>query len=328
MDLSRSILCALAYFDIFDQPLTSFEIWKYLWNPKFSPSFEQFKNELQNLITTSKIAVQDGFYFLVGREKIILLRKEHWQISKKKLDKTRVLVKFFRHIPYLRGIFVCNRVASSTASVDSDIDLFIIAQAGRLWTVRFLVTLFLKIFGLRPSKKQSRDKFCLSFYVGSDNLSLQDCLLKEKNGWPDIHFIYWLADFLPLYDEACVSTELVEVQLGTNTVSQFIQANKWIKQYLPNLELTSDSSTLLRSSRSPLKFFIETVSKIIRVADFRERVFKAVQLHLMPEPLRRAAQEPNTNVVISDQMLKFHLNDRREKYRDKFLEKLTMLDIV
>lgn len=322
MDIEKTILWTLHYFDIFDQPLTSFEIWKYLWRPHLPPpSFEQFQNELQNLVTASKIAVQDGFYFLVGREKIILLRKEHFKISKKKLDKARFLVKFFKHIPYLRGIFVCNRVAGSMASVDSDIDLFIIVQEGRLWTVRFLTALFLKIFGLRPSKKQSRDKFCLSFYVASDNLTLQNCLLEEKSGWPDVHFIYWLADFLPLYDEVCVSTELVEVHQGTSAIGQFIQANGWIEQYLPNLKLTSDSSILLRSKRSPFKFFIETVSKIIRIADFREKIFKNIQLCLMPKSLRQAAEEPNTNVIISDQILKFHLNDRREEYRNKFIAK-------
>jgi hypothetical protein len=46
-----------------------------------------------------------------------------------------------------------------------------------------------------------------------------------------------------------------------------------------------------------------------------------MQLAKMKMNLHSLQNEADTRVVISDEMLKFHENDRREEYRDKWLEK-------
>ncbi len=313
MNLKMSILWTLAYFDIFDHPLTSFEIWKYLWSPDGSIDFEQVKSELDNLKTQETVGVKDGFYFLANRQDIILKRKISWQISKRKIDRARLMAKIFQYVPYIRGIFICNRVASYMAEAQSDIDLFIIAERERLWTVRFATLFFLKIFGLRPRSQSRRDSFCLCFFISRDDMNLQPYLLPPKDVLPDIHYIYWLSAFLSLYDGGATS--------------DFATVNLWIKKYLPNLELTKNASISF-SSRPKLKEVCEKAGDILSISNFLEKFLKKFQLKIMPQELKQAATPVNTNVVISDQALKLHLNDRRAEYRQRFSEKLQLINLL
>lgn len=322
MELDRSILWTVVYFDIFDYPLTSFEIYKWLYSPNISSNqtaimllrpqqhnFSSIKQELGKLTADKKIEAKDGFYFLPGRANIVWQRKLSFQISKRKIGRAKILAKIFAVLPYLRGIFLCNKVAQDIANEDSDIDLFIITEKNRIWTVRFLTTFLLKILGLRPSPKKTKDTFCLSFYVSQDSLSLEPYLLPASEGLPDIHYIYWLSAFFSLYDGGASK--------------DFAQANNWIKKYLPNLELTAASSFSF-SSRPMFKRAIEKFLDKTRLAPVLENVLKNLQLKLMPQELKQASQEANTNVVISREVLKFHLNDRREEYRQKFATKVVL----
>ena len=83
-ELSKNILANLAYYDVMDYPMTSFEIWKYLTkvqSSKFKVQSEEEKHtlcdiikELENENLKKKIEEYRGFFFLkAGR---ILLSRE------------------------------------------------------------------------------------------------------------------------------------------------------------------------------------------------------------------------------------------------------------
>lgn len=55
-----------------------------------------------------------------------------------------------------------------------------------------------------------------------------------------------------------------------------------------------------------------------------ERLAKRVQMRKFPQRIRNMANL-DSRVVISDDVLKFHVNDRREAYRDRFRERLESL---
>jgi hypothetical protein len=58
-------------------------------------------------------------------------------------------------------------------SENGDIDLFIIAENGRLWTTRLSVYLILKIFGFslrRPGSQTQKDKLCLNMWMEESDM--------------------------------------------------------------------------------------------------------------------------------------------------------------
>src|SRR3989338_8633583 len=55
---------------------------------------------------------------------------------------------------------------------DSDIDLFIVARAGRLFIVRSFSILILHVLGVRLHGKKIKGRFCLSFFIDDTALDL------------------------------------------------------------------------------------------------------------------------------------------------------------
>ena len=170
MDLKQSIIKTLAYFDIFDYPLTKEELFRYLYTEDMQVrDYTGFLDQLEQFNINNK----DGFYFLPGREDNIVERQSKIKLIEKKMKIGYRGIKKLRWIPFLRAVFVCNTVASGSVDENSDIDLFIITNTKRLWLVRFFATVTLKLFGLRTSGRQVKDKICLSFYVAEDSLKYQ-----------------------------------------------------------------------------------------------------------------------------------------------------------
>ena len=193
------------------------------------------------------------------------------------------------HVPFVRAIFLCNTVAMGAASASSDVDLFIVTKQGRLWFTR-------------RSKKQVSNKICLSFYVSADGLDFSD--IKITN---DIYLAYWLHTLRPLYDPHNLQTKLY------NT-------NGWAKQMISDGMRPHIASPRItaKKSKERVKRLVETLWSSL--GDQLESQAKAIQQTKMKLNTMSVQHESNSNVVISDTMLKFHENDRRVYYRDAWLE--------
>ena len=76
---------------------------------------------------------------------------------------------------------------------DSDIDLFIITRKNRLWSVRIFLTLILSILGQRKTTKKHAGKFCLSFFITEDALSLEHIAIEN-----DVYLEYWVETLKPI----------------------------------------------------------------------------------------------------------------------------------
>ncbi|MDD4607365.1 MAG: hypothetical protein PHS07_03505 [Patescibacteria group bacterium] len=287
MDLKNK-LAVLTYFDIFNFPLTEFELQKWQFQKDFLPTVEVEKNIQQH----------NGFYFLKNRSEIIQTRLTRYSIAEKKFKKVIKISKVLRWIPFIKMIAVCNSLSYSNATVESDIDLFIITQKNRIWLTRFLAVSWLKIFKLRPRENDTQDKICLSFFVSEDSLNLEKLLLPAKNNLSDIHFIYWLSQFKMIYDK-------------DRTWIKFTQANEWLKKYLPNFEW----------AQSNLRRQIKTIKLPSFWGGWLEKIVRKYQLKILPVTIKDKMNQ-NSNVVVNDQILKLHTNDRREEYRDKFKNKI------
>ena len=305
MDIKESILKTLAWFKLFEHPLTSEELFRFLW---MSPNltYQNFLEELKKLVSEKAIEEKDGFYFLFGKSELVekRLEKKEWIDKKNKILKRAV--KKMRYVPFLKAVFVCNNLSFKTASEDSDIDVFIVAREGRIWIVRFFTTLFLSIFFLRRHGSKIKDRICLSFYCSDKYLNLRSIQISNR---PDIYLVYWLAQLIPVYDIDYTSVKME-------------RANNWIKEYVGSSLLENDGKELKvegsKFSKS-FKSFFESAWKG-GYGDLVEKQLREMQKTKMKMNKYTKQGEGSAGVIINDQMLKFHENDRREYYRKKWYE--------
>jgi len=313
--LAQSFIQTLAWFDLFDYPLTAEELYRWLWlvpiqasgNPRASLPYLTYCQALEEERVAGALGYQDGFYFMPGRADSVGKRQRKIPLIEAKLKIARRAAKKIRWIPFARAVFVANTVAAGTADADSDIDVLIVVKHGRLYLTRLLVTLSLQVWRLRRTKQNIADRICLCFYLTDESLDLSSIRLGE----PDIYLAYWLTQLIPLYDPHHLERELT-------------RQNGWISAYLPH---AGNDFILLRRSRvddtrpsAGWKKFFETAWRG-RYGDLLEAQAKAAQLAKMKMNLTSLQNEPDSRVVINDRMLKFHENDRREEYRRKWQER-------
>ncbi len=304
-------MSTLAYFDIFNYPLTEGEIWKWLYCPANQRAvdgvgrdiFEVKKNLEENEKLKSLISTDRGFYFFKNREGLAETREERYLLAFKKMKRAKRIANFLKFIPGVKMIALCNTLAFANAREESDIDFFIVAAPNKIWTARFWAAGFLQIFGLRPSKKNNKDKICLSFFVDTDSLNLESLSL----GSPDIYLIYWVAQLVPLFD--C-----------SGIYHKFWQENSWIKNFLPNVFPRDAVDMMGEEIPSPgLPQKHASSGNLLG-----ENFLRWLQVKMLPRSLKEMANR-DSRVIITDKILKFHANDRREEYKKMWEEKISKL---
>lgn len=70
----------------------------------------------------------------------------------------RLTLRLLELFPQILLIALCNSRAMGETDENSDIDLFIIAKKGNLWTVRFIVTALTSMLGVRRSNTHGLQK--------------------------------------------------------------------------------------------------------------------------------------------------------------------------
>lgn len=318
----KDILKPLVFLDIFDYPPTNMEVWRFLsvkaelgdivgktslmCHPReggdsgfFASTLDSRlrendrKNEILGMINKNE------FCFLNSKSYLVEKRREFFKLSEKKFKIAQKAARILRFVPGLKMAAVCNNFYYNP---ESDIDFFIIAEKGRIWTVRFWSIILLEIFRLRARGEKTTDKICLSFFVDENNLNLESLALKTE----DPYFNYWLAFLQPVY----YTGEIYE---------KFWQENYWIKKIFPNIFPTITNKTKIIKDN----YFFILCKKIYSffdsiLGDFFEKFTRAGQMIKVSRCYGDFLKDDkNKNVVISEGILKFHKNDRREYFREQ-----------
>lgn len=300
--LSRSIHNTLAYFDLFDFPLTREELFRFLWRPP-KASYEEF---VVLLPRCPGVEERFGHYFLPGRADILNRRRASALTSEFKTRRAQRAVRLLSFVPFLQGVFVCNSVGSETALPESDIDLFIVAAPRHLWSVRLFSNLILKLFGLRVSRRRTRDRMCLSFFVDADHLNLRALSVAPD----DVYLVYWLQQLTPLYDRGGI-------------IEKLYQANRWIYDCVPYAEpIRQDDRQIVPGRLAKLWAKVWEAMWQGAYGTVVEGQMKALQLMKLPLDVQRSAERDDKNVVISDGILKFHETDARRGFREAWLKRV------
>ncbi len=357
--MRENILLTIKYFDLFDYPLKKEELWQWLFNTETlkhlntkalkhlntkalkhgnteafkhlntkalkhgnTEAFKDgnterlkhgsagevgyeknigkdgFERELGDLIKAKRIEAKDGYYFLPGRKRIIQIRQQRYQVSLKKLKKAQRIGKLLALVPGVRMIAVVSNLGYLNAEDGADIDLFIVARHGKIWSVRFWCVVLMKLLRQRPTAKTIKNKICLSYFVDENNLNLRPTAIAE----PDVHLVYLLSQYVLIYDQG-------------NYWEKYIQQNRWMNRYLPNFQYTAEAK------KWAIKFKWAWLKEMLEKTElgFENKLYKNIQLGWMAPVLKRAMNKDDKKVIVNDQILKLHVNDKRREINSKII---------
>lgn len=291
--LKKQILQTLAYSDIFDYPLTSGEIWRFLISDKTTSKNSINQLLVSHLSSGKTIIAQNGYYCFADRKSVINKRMQREKESGQKMLLAKKIAFYLFFIPTIQLIGVSGALAMKNSDKNDDIDLFIVTKKNSLWTTRLLTIFILQFLGRRRkrSDKNAPNKICLNMLLDETAL----CLPRSKQNLFSAHEVVQL---VPLFDRQ-------------NSYQKFLQANEWVGKYLYN-------SLKHRNNQSHAQKKKETTFGVILCSLLRSSalvvLIKYLQLWYMKGHI--------TKETVSDNLLAFHPKDYKDIVLSQYEKKL------
>ena len=285
--LTQAIIATLAFFSLYELPLTSRRIHELLVS--YASDLEEVETALEILVLDNKI-IRSGDLYSIKPWRATLYQERQLEISKKwaKIDQ---FYNWLAVLPFVRLIAVINSLALGTADADSDIDFFVITTPNQLYFVRSMIIALFRLLGVYKTRQKIKDKFCFGFFVTKDNLNLETLLLKPH----DPYFKFWLANMRPI--------------VGGIAYWHLMQQNKWLADCFPNFKPTVRLSSskqpniLIKSTKLLLEALLWIPSLLV------EPILRRTHIN---HTFKRAENNTVTSTTIANpKMLKLHGYDVR-----------------
>ncbi len=296
-----SLLKTIAFFDLFDFPLTAEEIKAHLMQYDLPVHIKEVKGVLGELVAEGALETIKDYTVLKGRTALPETRKARKFIAEKFWNRVKFYSHHLQHVPFVRMVAVCNNLAYDNVEESSDIDLFVVTEPGHLWTARFCLTVLLHFFGVRRHADKVAGRFCLSFFVTTEKLDMGGLQLSPE----DPYLAYWTQTLAPIYGEA--------------VYEEFKKVNSdWLRERYGLTFPESSRRHLYDFKPSPLKRFLEWILGLW----FENWLKKTLKKKTLES---QTALGPNAGVIVTDNMLKFHNHDRRKEYYEQWRKKVDFL---
>lgn len=201
--LEQSLLRSLAYFAVFQYPLSIGELCQFGTHSQAGQSSVQ---ALLDSWVAHGIIFRNGPWYQIKNE-------PNWAVQRvaanQRADHILPLAmrigRFIGRFPFVRSVFVSGSLSKHVISENSDVDFFIVTRPGRLWLARTMLILFKKVCLLN-----SHRYFCVNYFVDTENMDIA-----EKNLFTATE----LVTLLPVY--------------GREGYHAFAAANVWARAYYP-----------------------------------------------------------------------------------------------
>lgn len=219
MPLENAVVETLAYSDVFDYPLTIDELHRYC-------VVSASRDEVEQCAAINKeVSLCDGYYFLTGRDEIVVLRKRREFASRKIYKRAMFYGRILGRLPFIRMAALTGSLAVRNCDESADYDYMLVAKAGRVWTARVFALLLNRVANLLG------ETLCPNLIVSENRLEWKSRDLYSAREIEQMVLIHG---------------EVVHLRLRV--------VNNWIQHYLPNITIDPEK---VEEKKYPLQKLLE-----------------------------------------------------------------------
>ena len=202
------------------------------------------------------------------------------ELDQKLIRKAERWAKWCGKLPGVRAIFLSGSVAAGRATEKSDLDFFIIAKHGRIWTARFFVFLFLKLTKQLASEKNHAKKICPNHFIVDSMLEI-----REKDAYSAELFSH----NFPLYDPDKIFLNFVEKNAD------------WVKKFREKFpDVPPPGFGTSHKKPGLLARILENILAAIQIIKIRHNP----DYHL-----------PGAKIILEENELRFHPKPKNKKFK-------------
>jgi hypothetical protein len=205
-------MATVAYADLFDFPLDAAEVQRDLIG--LAASDVQIAGALGQLCRSGELLADGAYLVLPGRRGLAETRWERSERAARMWPVAQRLGETLARFPYVRLVAVTGSLAAGNPDVRADIDYLIVTAPGRLWTVRALAILLVRL------ARQAGVALCPNYLLSTQALALEH---------QDLFTAHELLQATPVAASA--------------VYRRMLDSNRWAERWLPNR---------YRRSREPL----------------------------------------------------------------------------
>lgn len=270
-EADRAILRTVTYAGLFQFPLTLRQLHRALMDVPLDMA--TLTRRLDGPFLRERVRVTHGFAHPRGREKWLPLRRERERRARGLLERHGPFLRRLVRFPFVRLVALSGGCAHGNAR-DADVDVFLVVERGRAWSVCLALMLLSKWAGLRRS-------LCLNYIVDASAVALPE------------HDLFTASEIVGMKPLA-----------GCEAYRRFVHANAWVCGLFPNFFATyRRESEQVPEAGAPR--WVEAL-----LGRGPAPVLEALSRWLLGSYLRSRTRG-HPGVVLSPHRLKLHTHDHR-----------------
>jgi hypothetical protein len=288
-DVADAILHTLVYADLFDYPLRSEEIHRYLTG--YPAPLAVVKEHLhQDGRLGEHLGSAAPFWFLTGREHLVGLRREREAFSLVLWEKAERYGRLIAAIPFVRMVSITGSLAmNNVSSPNDDIDLLIVAVENRVWFARGLTILIVHLarrFGV---------ELCPNYVIAENRL---------EHGKPSLYTAHEMAQLIPVS--------------GLDMYYRLLERNVWLTGFLPN---TSPRHARV-GEKGPAMRVGQRVLEAALSGSLGDAVERREREHKIPRLRQIAIERGGSGAIYTPELCKGHADDHSATVYRRYVTRL------
>jgi hypothetical protein len=281
-----AILATVIYADLFDAPITVDEVARTCLGARLTAAEVRRRVAAAPLAGLMTLDASDVLT-LSGRETLVAQREDGVRRTGELLERHHGVIGALASLPFVRMLALSGGTAHRNARGGDDIDLFVVATAGRAYTAYTMLY-------LASTLTRRRGILCPNYLVDENHLRIAY--------HHDLFTAHQAISLVPI--------------AGMETFDAFVRANEeWVRGFYPAYQPRPAGATL---TPSPLQRLAEGLLRWTLGDEVERLLSVGWRLHLG----RRAASAPRPDLVLDPGILKLHLSDHRRRVLDRFADRL------